>query len=63
MVRLGHVNVTSLCNKIDCVDLFGREWAIDTLAISKPRLISSIKTSFIALDGFCVVRGDTDGCW
>ena len=35
VVRFGHVNVNSLCNKIDCVDLFDREWAIDLLAINE----------------------------
>ena len=39
-------------NNIECVDLFGREWAIDLLAISETWLISSIESSFIAIGGF-----------
>ena len=35
-------------------------WTIDLLAISETWLISSIESSFIALDGFCVVKGDAN---
>ena len=59
-LKFGQVNVNSLMNKMYClVDLVGA-CALDIVAVSETWLTASVPSSFVLLEGFDVVRGDTD---
>ena len=58
--HLGLVNVNSLLSKLDYITEFAGDYMLDIVAVTETHLIQSV-SSFIALEGYSVVRGDIHG--
>ena len=58
---MGQVNANSLMNKLSFVRDFVGANDIDIFAVGESWLVSEIPSSFVGLDGYSLVRGDTDG--
>ena len=61
VIRFGLVNVNSLLNKVDYVSVFARNYNLSVIAVGETHLVESISSSFVAIDGYSVVRGDVRG--
>ena len=55
------MNVNSLLCKLDYVSIFARDYDLNVVAVSESWLIESIPSSFVAIEGYSVVRGDVHG--
>jgi len=55
------VNVNSLMNKLDLLSTLVAESNVHVLAVSETWLLPCVPSSFVALPGFSVIRGDTGG--
>ena len=60
-LRFGQVNVGSLMSKMCCLTDFVRTSALDVVAVGETWPTSAAPSSFVSLDAFEVVRGDTGG--
>ena len=60
-VNFGSVNVNSLVNKVNFVTHWIEQESLDVVSVSETWLISSVPSSFVAVAGFQVVRGDVEG--
>ena len=58
VIIFGLVNVNSLLNKVDYVSVFARDYNLSVIAVGETHVIESISSSFVAIDGCSVVRGD-----
>ena len=47
--------------RIDALSLFVSEHMLDVVAITETGLTSDVESSFVALEGYNIVRGDTNG--
>ena len=56
----GTVNVNSLMNKVHLVTNLLKLHAIDVLVVTESWLTSNVASSFVAVPGYTVVRGDTN---
>lgn len=54
------MNVNSLMNKVDCVQTLVVGRSLDVVAVGETWLNSEVPSSFVAVHGFEIVRGDTD---
>ena len=61
MLRFGKVNVNSIMNKMDCLTIFAEEHALDIVDMQERWLTSEVSSSFVTLNRFSIVRGDTEG--
>ena len=60
-LRIGHLNVRSLTNKLDEVNLFLHDNDLDLLCLSETWLTPQILDSFLVFPGYGIVRRDRDG--
>jgi hypothetical protein len=58
--KFGQVNLNSLMSKVDLLSVLLREHELDLLVVGETWLIPEVKSSFVMIDGYDVVRGDTD---
>ena len=58
VLKFGQVNVNSLLNKVNYISTFARDCKLDILAVSESLLVQNVLSSFVAVDGYSVVRGD-----
>ena len=58
ILRIECVNVNSLINKVLYVKHLAARHQLSVVAICEAWLVSSVSSSFVAVDGFQVVRGD-----
>ena len=53
--------MNSLMSRIDALSLFVGEHMLDVVAVTETWLTSDVESSFVALEGYDIVRGDTNG--
>ena len=61
VIKFELVNVNSLLNKVDYVSVFARDYSLTVVAVGETHLVESIGSSFVAIEGNSVVRGDVQG--
>ena len=60
-LKVGHVNVNSLANKVDFIADLLLKQSIHVLAVSETWLLPAVASSFVDIADYSVVRGDTNG--
>ena len=61
-LKIGFININSVCNKISFIYDLLRNYNVDILALAETWLVSSIPSSFVDVPGYVVCRRDVGGC-
>ena len=60
MLNFGSVNLNSLMNKVDFLKALCTDGDLHVLGVAETWLLPDTPSSFVALPGYNIIRGDTD---